>query len=985
MERYKIKRKQADGSFIELSLDTSIDSVYRVKDGNIKSLTDILTEEYAPKDNPVFTGSISLGRKAGTTIGEGSYAVGVELEASGDYSHAEGGYNVASAENAHVEGNTSRALGKYSHAEGNNCEASEWGAHAEGRDTKASGIRSHAEGFCSHATGGNSHAEGYNTVSSGNNSHAEGYESSASGGTSHAEGYKCSASKSYSHAEGYMTKASSVGQHVQGMCNIEDTANKYAHIVGNGTKTATSNAHTLDWEGNAWYAGQVEGTNLPYNISSRVLATIPANTINLDTDATVNNASINEDKRYYIEFLGVKKLCSLSLDYEDNNVIICSINNYRIIAVNNSTNITLMIEKIDENINDVTFTDLVIHEEENKYLDSKYLEYDLILQNSISLGRVGNIGPGSSAIGYGVKALGPYSHTEGAYTTASGYASHAEGNFTAASGDSSHAEGEATTASGDQSHAEGAYTTASGYASHAEGHDTTASGYRSHAEGSTTTALGYISHAEGFQTKASGKYQHVQGKFNIEDTANKYAHIVGNGTSDTARSNAHTLDWEGNAWFAGEVQGTNLPYVISENTICTITNVQQTLNHLSSEITHDHPYIRSVGESDFNLVSGENISYFVKYSGKEYPVIMVGTAMYCNTSEFEMYVDLGEISTLANDPSGGRDITFYIYRIDKSSPTDIVLVSREIKYLDDKYLPKHITVEEDIVIGGVGIQYNEPQNDNELANKIYVDDTVVFNKLSSIIELDSSGKKIINVEKFEDNKVHYFINDINESATTLVSISLNKNNEKVNTIVLYPNDRFITMIYKSSTNEFFKFSDMESVKYNVVDKTREYNNSRSVTKKADTDQVLTKTNTTAYTPTADYHPVTKKYVDDNRVTKTSELTNDTGFLTEHQSLDGLATETYVNNKVSGLVDSAPEALDTLKELSTALGDDPNFATTVATNIGSKLNKPATEGTEGQVLSKAADGSNVWVDNGIDEDALNTMLTDTFGFVGNVAN
>ena len=38
-----------------------------------------------------------------------------------------------------------------------------------------------------------------------------------------------------------------------------------------------------------------------------------------------------------------------------------------------------------------------------------------------------------------------------------------------------------------------------------------------------------------------------------------------------------------------------------------------------------------------------------------------------------------------------------------------------------------------------------------------------------------------------------------------------------------------------------------------------------------------------------------------------------------------------------------------------------------------------------MLSKAADGSNVWVDNGIDEDALNTMLTDTFGFVGNVAN
>ena len=56
------------------------------------------------------------------------------------------------------------------------------------------------------------------------------------------------------------------------------------------------------------------------------------------------------------------------------------------------------------------------------------------------------------------------------------------------------------------------------------------------------------------------------------------------------------------------------------------------------------------------------------------------------------------------------------------------------------------------------------------------------------------------------------------------------------------------------------------------------------------------------------------------------------------SIDGLATETYVDNKVAGLVDSAPSTLDTLNELSAALGDDPNFATTVATQIGEKVDK-----------------------------------------------
>lgn len=52
----------------------------------------------------------------------------------------------------------------------------------------------------------------------------------------------------------------------------------------------------------------------------------------------------------------------------------------------------------------------------------------------------------------------------------------------------------------------------------------------------------------------------------------------------------------------------------------------------------------------------------------------------------------------------------------------------------------------------------------------------------------------------------------------------------------------------------------------------------------------------------------------------------------------VATESYVDTKVAGLVDSAPSTLDTLNELAAALGDDPNFATTVATEIGKKADK-----------------------------------------------
>lgn len=54
--------------------------------------------------------------------------------------------------------------------------------------------------------------------------------------------------------------------------------------------------------------------------------------------------------------------------------------------------------------------------------------------------------------------------------------------------------------------------------------------------------------------------------------------------------------------------------------------------------------------------------------------------------------------------------------------------------------------------------------------------------------------------------------------------------------------------------------------------------------------------------------------------------------------DDLSTKKYVDDKVAGIVNSAPETLDTLQELATALGNDANFATTVATQIGKKVDK-----------------------------------------------
>lgn len=100
----------------------------------------------------------------------------------------------------------------------------------------------------------------------------------------------------------------------------------------------------------------------------------------------------------------------------------------------------------------------------------------------------------------------------------------------------------------------GGATKAGGNFSLAEGYTTEATGEASHAEGYGAKATASSSHAEGRSTTAASNYQHAQGKYNVPDSSGVYAHIVGNGTDADHRSNCHTLDWQGNAWFAGNIR-----------------------------------------------------------------------------------------------------------------------------------------------------------------------------------------------------------------------------------------------------------------------------------------------------------------------------------------------------------------------------------------------------------------------------------------------
>ena len=71
-------------------------------------------------------------------------------------------------------------------------------------------------------------------------------------------------------------------------------------------------------------------------------------------------------------------------------------------------------------------------------------------------------------------------------------------------------------------------------------------------------------------------------------------------------------------------------------------------------------------------------------------------------------------------------------------------------------------------------------------------------------------------------------------------------------------------------------------------------------------------------------------------TRTSELVNDSNFITSHQSLEEYAKKTFVSEQIAEIVGGAPETLDTLKEIADALQDNATMAM-VSEAISTKAN------------------------------------------------
>jgi len=180
---------------------------------------DIDLSGYATKADTVLDTTLSKGRKAGTTIGEGSFAFGEDVEASGA------------------------------------------GSYAFGTKSTSSGVFSHAEGELTIASGNGSHAEGENTTANGQFMHAQGisnvsdtlYPSWVSGHTYFLGDRIIYNNKSYE----CLQENSDLTWNVSKWKRILVNGNM-AFVIGNGiTLNPKSNAAMIDWDGNGHFMGDV--------------------------------------------------------------------------------------------------------------------------------------------------------------------------------------------------------------------------------------------------------------------------------------------------------------------------------------------------------------------------------------------------------------------------------------------------------------------------------------------------------------------------------------------------------------------------------------------------------------------------------------------------------------------------------------------------------------------------------------------------------
>lgn len=210
-----------------------------------------LVNEHATKENPVFTGTLSRHRKTGTTVGTDSVAIGVNNATVGDMGA------IASGMGSVAIGAGTKATSRYATAIGSGTKASGSGTTAIGKDATANGIYAVAMGYLTTANGNVSVAIGNTTTASGDISTAIGSGTTASGDVSVAMGSQTTA-LDYQLAIGFNNDTSTA----EG-CSM-DSGKGSLFVIGNGTRTGTSNAFRVTRTGETYAKGAYNATGADY-------------------------------------------------------------------------------------------------------------------------------------------------------------------------------------------------------------------------------------------------------------------------------------------------------------------------------------------------------------------------------------------------------------------------------------------------------------------------------------------------------------------------------------------------------------------------------------------------------------------------------------------------------------------------------------------------------------------------------------------------
>jgi len=454
-------------------------------------------------------------------------------------------------------------------------------------------------------------------------------------------------------------------------------------------------------------------------------------------------------------------------------------------------------------------------------------------------------------------------------------------------------------------------------------------------------------------------------------TLYRLCHISGSiNVNPVTHSSPPDVDGSNNVVFGANSAWQNLSGVRSINGFSGDINLQDILNHGAV----------SLSALDFSQGSNEAHGSFVAHADDSY---FYGNALYIGTSTSDQLVGFlltnsGGSGYVVMDPADGKikftnDLT-NVYPLPTS--TDDLTEGTTNKYYNNTlvadYLANNIITANEFraVTGGYMVITDHAEN-----NYFYVDDNVTqagagshtwqFNNdgstsfpTFSLPATDGSASQVLTtnglgVVTFATPSTSNITEGTNLFYTTTrfddrLAAKTTDNVSEGTTNKYYTNTRFDDRLATKSTTNLAEGTNLyyttarhntdfdarlaAKSTTNLAEGTNLYYTSTRANSDFDT-RLATKSTTNLTEGTNLYHT-------DSRVR--SALSGSTGITYNNTTgsiavdTSTIATQSYVGTAIANLVDSSPSTLDTLNELAAALGDDPNFATTTATAIGTKL-------------------------------------------------